>query len=70
MCDGQLDENGLMKTVFSCVAVASAAVILSGCATKPLTPVRWSKAGGTQEMFMQDRYACLTGTAAEVSWLC
>jgi hypothetical protein len=38
---------------------ACALLSLTGCATKPLTPARWSKAGGTQEMFMQDRYACL-----------
>jgi hypothetical protein len=38
---------------------AVSAIILSGCVTKPTPMLRYSKPGGTQQQFLEDRYTCL-----------
>jgi hypothetical protein len=36
-----------------------AALVISSCATAPLAPRKWSKAGASYDEFLKDRYACI-----------
>lgn len=49
-------------------ATLIAALLVTGCATAPApAPVLLSKPGGTYDVFLQDRYACISEARSTVS---